>query len=303
MLKEQLNIPRHRALELGAEAVKIIRDGGYQAPSGRWVDLSEEIARAVAGTESYPPNRPARWDPAFRARRAEGLSAGAESHPPAVPLAAGSPLGEGSGVAVANETTLSAGRRLLAEGLNPVALNFASAVEPGGGFLRGARAQEEYLARSSALYACLAGNPMYAFHREPWDPLYTDYVIYSPEVPVFRDDSGELLEEPYNLSILTSPAVNAADLPEERRDEIEPAMRGRIRKVLAVGLKHGHNAMVLGAWGCGAFGNDPHLMARLFKEQIHGDFRGAYGRIVFAIADWSPEQRFIGPFEEVLGAG
>lgn len=298
MLKEQLNISGQKALELGAEAVEIIRAGGYEAPSGRWVDLSGKIQRAVMGTESYPPDRPARWDPAFRGGTAAGLPRVEGFRP------AGGFFGEpGSPAAVENETTLSAGRRLLAEGLNPVALNFASAVEPGGGFLRGARAQEEYLARSSALYACLEGNPMYPFHREAWDPLYTDYVIYSPEVPFFRDDRGELLEAPCTLGILTSPAVNAHDLPEEREDEIEDAMRGRIRKVLAVGLKHGHDAIVLGAWGCGAFGNDARTMAGLFREQICGDFRGAYRRIVFAIADWSREERFIGPFRKVLGEG
>lgn len=50
---------------------------------------------------------------------------------------------------------------------------------------------------------------MDSFHREPYDPLYTDYVIYSPDVPVFRSDDGDLLDEPYNVSIITSPAVNA----------------------------------------------------------------------------------------------
>jgi uncharacterized protein (TIGR02452 family) len=45
---------------------------------------------------------------------------------------------------------------------------------------------------------------MYAFHREHFDPLYSDYVIYSPAVPVFRDDSGQLLEEPYTLGIVDS---------------------------------------------------------------------------------------------------
>ena len=59
-------------------------------------------------------------------------------------------------------------------------LNFASAKSPGGGFLNGARAQEEYLARSSCLYQCIRWNPMYAFHRANDDPLYTDYAIYSP---------------------------------------------------------------------------------------------------------------------------
>jgi len=88
-------------------------------------------------------------------------------------------------------------------------LNFASATHPGGGFLSGARAQEEYLARSSGLYACIRDNPMYAFHRSRSDPHYTNYAVYSPEVPVFRSDDGSLLDEPYTVGIITSPAVNA----------------------------------------------------------------------------------------------
>ena len=55
------------------------------------------------------------------------------------------------------------------------------AARPGGGFLNGARAQEESLVRSSGLYACIAEDPMYAFHRARHDPVYTDYVIYSPD--------------------------------------------------------------------------------------------------------------------------
>src|SRR5207253_843688 len=100
------------------------------------------------------------------------------------------------------ETTLASARRLVAAGQRPAALNFASAKHPGGGFLNGALAQEESLARSSALYACLVGNPMYTFHQAQSDALYTDYAIYSPDVPVFRGDDGALLPEPYLCSFI-----------------------------------------------------------------------------------------------------
>jgi uncharacterized protein (TIGR02452 family) len=270
--------PRWLARKLGEAAVRIIRTGGYETSSGRWVDISDEIASATAGTESYPPERPVRFDAEPRGT-----------------------FRTSSVIEVRNETTLSAARRLLADGHDAAVLNFASATSPGGGFLHGARAQEEYLARSSGLYACLEGNPMYPFHRERGDHLYTNYVIYSPRVPVFRDDAGALLEEPFTIGIITSPAVNAAHLPEELFDEIEGAMRERIRKVLAVGLLHGHDAIVLGAWGCGAFGNDGHQIARLFREHIEGEFRDAYRRIVFAVVDWSGDKRYIGPFREAFG--
>ncbi|MCU0574468.1 MAG: TIGR02452 family protein, partial [Syntrophobacteraceae bacterium] len=185
-------------------------------------------------------------------------------------------------------------------GHRPAALNFASATHPGGGFLNGARAQEEYLARSSGLYACLRDNPMYAYHRALRDPLYTNYVIYSPDVPVFRADDGSLLEEPYTVSIITSPAVNAIALPSARHEEIPEAMWERILKVLSAGAVQGHDSIVLGAWGCGAFGNDGWEIARLFQRALRENFDRAYAQIVFAVTDWSAEKRFIGPFEHVF---
>ena len=98
-----------------------------------------------------------------------------------------------------------------------VALNFASAKNPGGGFLGGAKAQEEDLARSSALYACMRDQRAYydANRHEP-SLLYTDHMIYSPDVPFFRDDRLRFLEDPFLLSILTAPAPNAAS--NERRE-------------------------------------------------------------------------------------
>lgn len=266
-------LPRDQAVRLGEEAVRIIDAGGYRAPSGRAVDIGDILARAVRGTIAYPP----------------GVS------PPVIHRNANS-----TRVEVENETTLSAARRLMAEGLRPAVLNFASATHPGGGFLDGARAQEEYLARSSGLYACLRDQPMYAFHRTRHDALYTDYVLYLPDVPVFRGDDGVLLDTLYPVSIISAPAVNAAALPTIRRNEALPAMQRRILKVLAVGAAHGHDSLVLGAWGCGAFGNDPAEIAPLFRCALREDFAGAFRHVVFAIADWSAEARFIGPFRDAF---
>jgi len=199
-------------------------------------------------------------------------------------------------------TSLEAVRLLIAEGCHPVVLSFASATHPGGGFLGGARAQEEYLARSSGLYACIRDNAMYAFHRSRRDPLYTNYAIYSLKVPVFRSDDGSLLDEPYTVGIITSPAANASKMVPERKGEIGPAMWLRIRKVLSVGVQHGQDSIVLGAWGCGAFGNDDHEIAALFWKALEQNFKGAYRQVIFAIVDWSRERRFIGPFQEAFKA-
>jgi len=269
-------IPRDIAAQYGREAVAIGEGGTYAAPSGGMVDIRAQVEKAVQSTISYPPD--VRLDTTLIGQHDTEIE-------------------------VTNETTLSAAVRLLQRGFKSVALNFASATSPGGGFLRGARAQEEYLARSSCLYQCIRSNPMYAFHREAYDPLYTDYVLYSPEVPVIRSDDGTLLESPFAVSMITAAAVHANRVPPDRQAEIAPAMWSRILKVLAVGVAHGHEAIILGAWGCGAFGNDGDAMASLFCKALRQNFRGAYRKVVFAIVDWSTERRFIGPFERAFVAG
>ncbi len=269
----KINISRELAAEYGREAVRITEFGEYVAPSGRVVRISQIVRRSIGGTVSHPPDQ----------------------------LFQESAKGEYQTIiSVENTTTLEAARTLIAQKFHPAALNFASATHPGGGFLGGARAQEEYLARSSGLYACIKDNPMYAYHRSRRDPIYTNYAIYSPEVPVFRSDDGELLDEPYTLGIITSPAVNAGRMPSERRDEIGPAMWPRILKILSIGVKHGHDAMVLGAWGCGAFGNDGHEIAALFQKALEENFEGAFRQVVFAVVDSSRDRRFIGPFQEAF---
>jgi len=263
-------IDRGLATRFGHETVAIGEHGEYRTDAGVTVDIKAILSVAVAGTLSYPPDLPfAEWGPGPHDTRIE----------------------------VANETTLSAGKRLIEAGCSPVLLNFASAKSPGGGFLNGALAQEEYLARSSCLYQCIRSNPMYAFHRANNDPLYTDYAIYSPGVPVIRDDIGALVDQPYAVSIITCPAANASRLEPGRRAEIGPAMWRRVLKVLSLGIAHGHHGIVLGAWGCGAFGNDGQEIAHLFYKALSENFKGAYRRVLFAIVDWLPERRFIGPFE------
>ena len=271
-------VPRDVAARFGQEAVEIINAGEYVSSNGQQVKIAAAVRQAVANTQAYLPDCPL---PAITARF------------------------EATHLEVTNETTLNAARRLIAAGERPVALNFASATHPGGGFLTGARAQEESLCWSSGLYACLKDQPLYEFHRQRHDPLYTDYTLYSPDVPVFRDDDGRLLDEPYQCAFITSAAVNASALLQRdssRRELIKPAMTERIRKVLTIGAAHGHTAIVLGAWGCGAFGNDGHEIAALFQQALTGEFRGVYETIVFAILDFSDDQRFSGPFKSAFGS-
>lgn len=208
---------------------------------------------------------------------------------------------------VTPETTLQAAQRLCleSEDLNPFVLNFASAKNPGGGFLGGAQAQEESLARSSALYPCLtAHSAMYEFNRRGSSCFYSDWMIYSPRVPVFRDDNGALLDRPYGVSFGTSPAVNAGVVRQrepERVAQIEAVNRERARKVLWVAGAHAHRVLVLGAWGCGVFQNDPEMMARIFDELLRGEFAGGFERIVMAVYDRTADQKVYRAFAQGHG--
>src|SRR5262249_27222823 len=180
---------------------------------------------------------------------------------------------------------------------------FASARHPGGGFLGGARAQEESLCRASGLYPCINRNPMYAHHANLPGGFYTNYAIYSPGVPVIKDDEGELLDEPYLCAFVTAPAVKGGALRGDEHRLVRDEMRERVNKVLAIMAGHGHDAAVLGAWGCGVFKNDPELIADQFAKALRGRFAGAFAKVVFAVLDSSEEKYFIGPFEQRFGPG
>jgi uncharacterized protein (TIGR02452 family) len=198
---------------------------------------------------------------------------------------------------VTNETTLGAGQRLVDRGLRPLALNFANWVVPGGGFLTGAKAQEEVLCRSSALYQTLLDDPMYDAHRQNPQPESTDWAILSPNVPVFRKDDGTTLDQPWLLSFITCAAPYAPGVGQPRAGNL---LQRRIHRVLAIARAFGYVTLVLGAWGCGAFGNDPERTASDFRSALESDYRGAFSEVVFAITDWSPERRFLGPFRDVF---
>ncbi|MEI6270584.1 MAG: TIGR02452 family protein, partial [Methylococcaceae bacterium] len=200
-------------------------------------------------------------------------------------------------IQVTNETTLLATKRFVDAGLKPLVLNLANGVNPGGGFLHGARAQEESLCRSSALYHTLLGDAMYEAHRKRPLPDSTEWAIYSPEVPVFRTDDGITIEQPWLMNVLTCSAPYA---PTVGRLQSAELLRLRINRVLSIARAYSYSSLVLGAWGCGAFGNDAVLTAQHFRTALEGEFNGAFSDIVFAITDWSPERKFLGPFSEVF---
>jgi uncharacterized protein (TIGR02452 family) len=138
---------------------------------------------------------------------------------------------------------------------------------------------------------------MYEEHRQRPRPDSTDWAIYSPDVPVFRTDDGTELEKPRLLSFITCAAPYA---PAIGQSEAADLLQKRILRLLAIARAYGYVTLVLGAWGCGAFANDPHRTADDFRQTLENEFSGAFSHIVFAITDWSPERRFLGPFRDVF---
>jgi len=145
-------------------------------------------------------------------------------------------------------------------------LNFASAKNPGGGFINGAQAQEESLARSSTLYPSLmtdTGQQFYSLHnRDLKNGYYTHAMIYSPGVVFFRDDDGGWTE-PLEADVLVSAAVNAGVVrnslygrvtgKDKEETRIEAAMKERMARILFLFSEQGVRNVVLGSFGTGVF--------------------------------------------------
>jgi uncharacterized protein (TIGR02452 family) len=270
-------------LQIAQSTLAALEQGAYLKDNNQLVGLTELQQAAQSGSQLYRP-----------ADANELLTEFAQ------------PYGALAEVQVYQATTLEAAAALAADGERVGCLNFASARNPGGGFLGGSQAQEESLARSSGLYPCLTQfREMYAHNARPESTgLYSDYFIYSPEVPVFRGESGEWLAEPFRLDVLTAPAVNAGALQRNNPEllpELVPTMCRRLRLVLAAAARHGVENLILGAWGCGVFANEPAQVATLFAEALaEPNIRGRFRRLHFAIYDPKPPQNTLHAFEQIL---
>lgn len=270
--------------QIAKETLSILEAGCYTPKGGKSVSIRSALKACEKGTMLYTPASLAQLG-------------GPESNDLATKFE------------VTSETTLAASRRLSQElALSKVAcLNFASARNIGGGFQSGGQAQEESLARSSGLYRSQGrARVFYDANRDCETCLYTDHIIYSPDVPVIRDDAGQLLEQPYTVSIITAPAVNAGAVRKNEPDkaaEIGPVMRRRARYVLAVAQANACENLILGAWGCGVFENDPKEVAAIFAELLlgSGTYAGAFKTVVFAIYDRSEDAATLGPFRARFG--
>lgn len=204
-------------------------------------------------------------------------------------------------VFVTKNRTMEAGRAWSKKG-NTAILNFASATNPGGGVVNGASAQEECLCRVSTLYNCLnqkeCWDGFYNPNRKESNVLHNDNIIYTPKVIGFKDDDYHVLDESeyFYVDVITCAAPNLREVPNNgwcnqgesnksvkiSDEELFKIHLQRASYILKSAAIHNIKNLVLGAFGCGAFRNNPQVVAEAYKRAIN-DFNGVFENIEFAI--------------------
>lgn len=276
-------------MAIAQDTLKILDAGYYDSPTGQRVDINQDLNACLAQTKYYDP---------------DSLSTLEQK------VLSSTPKFSTTEFEVRNETTLIGSKRMAqSQQFHKIGvLNFASAKNPGGGFIKGAQAQEESLARSSALYKSLLKCPeYYEYHRSHKSLLYSDRIIYSPGCPIFRNDDGTLLEQPYCVDFITSPAPNAGAIWRNQPKDgsrISDVLYSRGAKVLSLAVYQGCDALVLGAWGCGVFQNEPSMVAQMFAVFLlpNGQFWGQFKKVLFSVLDSTQQKRIITEFQNRFSA-
>ena len=171
-------------------------------------------------------------------------------------------------------------------------LNFASATKPGGGVKTGSSAQKESLCRCSTLYPTLTQDWLwrsyYKKNRDAHDNLHTDACIYSPQIVIFKTDEdypNRMLEKDWvNVDIITCAAPNlrqrsgnmhnpaasvkAVSVSSISQEKLYALHLQRAKHIMHIAVAHGVDCLILGAFGCGAFANDPNIVARAYKDAL-----------------------------------
>jgi len=202
-------------------------------------------------------------------------------------------------VIVTKNRSFEAARPYAEQGLKTAVLNFASSTNPGGGVTSGASAQEECLCRVSTLYPCLKDESMwdlfYAPHRKARNPLHNDDIIYTKDIVVFKDDDYQPLPQPFAVDVITCAAptlreqasnrYNPSDgdkAPDITPEELLALHERRGRQILSAAAANGAQVIILGAFGCGAFKNDPAVVAQAYAN-ILPEYLRYFRTIEFAV--------------------
>lgn len=258
---------KEKLIDVYRETIQVCQDGEYKGPTGELVYLGTcngQFGWVRPGVASQGMNF---------AGSSEGEKDGSVS----------------TEFDVLNMDTVYAGEQLLKDGYNPAVLNMASQWRPGGGVERGTTAQEESLFRRSDL--CMTLDPLKNFY---YPFRYDDLAIYCGGTKFFRGleaDGCPFLEKPIQLSVITVPAYK---LERYQRENLpgnwNQRMTAKVMKILDVALEFGHDAIVLGAFGCGAYNNPNRKVAELFKRILSdGVYANRFRKVVFAVMDNHPE--------------
>ena len=199
-------------------------------------------------------------------------------------------------------------------------LNFASAVNPGGGVERGSSAQEEDICRCSTLFPVLTQPSLamnfYEPNRKARNPLHTDDIIYSPDIVIIRsdDDAMERLDQDEwcKVDIITCAAPDLRPPRPDRfhpnikpepvkisRDELYDLHLSRAQHILNVAAGQGVEILILGAFGCGAFMNDPNVVARAYVDALK-EYAQYFDVIEFAVYCTPFDQKNYKAFSDVF---
>ncbi|WPS85507.1 TIGR02452 family protein (plasmid) [Brevibacillus halotolerans] len=280
---------REKMVKIAEDTLKILEVGSYKNSKGNQVEVKSVLENAVRNSVLYTPDMESKIDYDIK----QILECWSSFQ---------------TVIEVTSETSLEATKRLTEEEVGTVVcLNFASARTPGGGFKKGSSAQEESIARSAGLFPCISQmREMYEHNCQVLTGFYSDYMIFSPDVPVFKDDEGNRLDKFYTVSFITSPAVNAGVVKDKAWDDrhmILEVMKRRIEKVLSLAILHQQEVLVLGAFGCGVFRNEPKDIAKLFKEVLEDDrFKHSFKKITFAVYDPTPTKENLLPFLQTFSS-
>lgn len=211
-------------------------------------------------------------------------------------------------VSVESDTSLHAAKKYLQYGKTAV-LNFANPHYPGGGVQNGAEAQEECLCRSSNLYLCISNQNVfkdyYLYNRNIGDTFFSDRLIYTKDVTVFKDDGAVPKMMPKNawfqVDVITCAAPYIAKRRYTNRTALKQLFKTRIKNIFEAAIENAAAVIILGAFGCGAFKNPPEVVAEAFREVIEENHYTTYfKRIVFAIKSKDAEDDCCSIFNNTL---
>ena len=184
--------------------------------------------------------------------------------------------------------TVAAAYGYASKGIHVAALNFADALIPGGYVLDGACTQEENICRCSNLYASLTLSWVYKQYYEynksmlKEQPYYTDTLIYSPQVCLFKDDITYEYLDTQRVDIITCPSAATRDAVGMTTEELRGILTYRLDGIIKSAIYNRAEVLILGAWGCGAFGQNTEVMAEIFSNVL-SHYKGYFKIIEFAI--------------------